>query len=597
MKWIKKLKDRLTGLTDAIARFPLTTAFLLAAAVINAYDINAEKEILTKYLLTFLVGAFLSFVFQVVYERFFSKFSTRLILMGLVALLTAGYYLIISQAPKLSMEIEIRTAVALFALLIAFIWVPVIKSDISFNKSFMIAFKSLFNSLFFSGVIFAGISIILQAINQLIFTIDYTAFPHTANIVFVLFAPMYFLSLIPVYPGAADDITKKEEAIHQKEGITKAAYCPKFLEILISYILIPLIAVFTLILVIYIIKNVGGEFWKDNLLEPMLVSYAITVILVYILASEIENKFAIFFRKIFPKLLVPIVLFQITSSILSLEETGVTHTRYYVILFGIYAAAAGSLLSFISVRKNGIIAAMLIVFAAVSIVPPVDAFTISRTSQINTLQTVLEKNNMLENNKIKPNASISEKDKKTITNAVYYLTMMQYAKKIEWLPDDFEAYKDFYNTFGFYEYQEPVKSNQPVFLSLEQSAPINIKGYDTFVQIDFYMNDKNKDESICEIEKDGKKYNLLRDNNKDQIILRLVGENEQELISFKTQEIYDKFYNYNSQMKGVITAEEATFTKENNRAKMAIVVQNVNIEKFNDQQYNNALVFVFVEIK
>ena len=58
--------------------------------------------------------------------------------MGVVVLLTAGYYLIIMQAPSLSMEIEIRTAVALFALLIAFIWVPVIKSKISFNKSFMI---------------------------------------------------------------------------------------------------------------------------------------------------------------------------------------------------------------------------------------------------------------------------------------------------------------------------------------------------------------------------------------------------------------------------------------------------------------------------
>ena len=30
MKAFKKLKDRLKGLTDAIARFPLTTVFLLA---------------------------------------------------------------------------------------------------------------------------------------------------------------------------------------------------------------------------------------------------------------------------------------------------------------------------------------------------------------------------------------------------------------------------------------------------------------------------------------------------------------------------------------------------------------------------------------
>ena len=44
-----------------------------------------------------------------------------------VIVLTAGYYLIILPASTLSMEIMIRTAVALFALLFAFIWVPLLK--------------------------------------------------------------------------------------------------------------------------------------------------------------------------------------------------------------------------------------------------------------------------------------------------------------------------------------------------------------------------------------------------------------------------------------------------------------------------------------
>src|SRR3954465_8566000 len=118
MKAFKKLKDRLKGLTDAIARFPLTTIFLLAAAFINAYDISTEKTI-SKYLLTFVVGAFLSAVAQVAYERYFNTVSTRIVLMGVVILLTAGYYLIIMQAPSFTLEIEIRTAVAFSRLRIA----------------------------------------------------------------------------------------------------------------------------------------------------------------------------------------------------------------------------------------------------------------------------------------------------------------------------------------------------------------------------------------------------------------------------------------------------------------------------------------------
>ena len=157
----------------------------------------------------------------------------------------------------------------------------------------MITFKSFFIALFFSGVLMAGISIIIGATDQLIFSIDSKAFSHASNLIFLLFGPIYFLSLIPFYPGKAN-----EDKENLPEAIQKAANCPKFLEVLISYIIIPLIAVFTLILLIYIIQNIGGEFWTDNLLEPMLVSYAITVILVYILASELENKFAIYFRRL-----------------------------------------------------------------------------------------------------------------------------------------------------------------------------------------------------------------------------------------------------------------------------------------------------------
>ena len=57
-----------------------------------------------------------------------------------------------------------------------------------------------------------------------------------------------------------------------------------------------------------------------------------------------------------------------------------------------------------------------------------------------------------------------------------------------------------------------------------------------------------------------------------------MGENNQELIRFSTREIFDKFYNYNAS-KGLISAEEATFSKENDLAKITIVVQNLNIEK------------------
>lgn len=597
MLTVRKFSNRLKGLTDAIARFPLTTLFLLAAAIVNAITISTEKDDFNKFLYTFVVGTFLSAVLQVAYERFFTKLSSRMLLMGAGILITAGYYLIIMNSPTLDIETGIRTLVANFALLFAFIWVPVIKSKIIFNQSFMITFKSFFNSLFFSGVIFIGINIIIFAIDQLIFTVNYTAYSHTANIVFILFAPMYFLSLIPIFPGA-DDHNNNQEPI---ETIQKAAHCPKFLDVLISYIIIPLIGVFTFILLVYISKNISGDFWTDNLLEPMLVAYAITVILVYILASEISNPFAIWFRKIFPKILVPIVIFQIIASILSLVDAGITHGRYYVILFGVFAAIVGFLLSFLPVQKNGIIALLLIIFSAISIIPPVDAFTVSRNSQTETLKNVLVKNNMLENNRIKANASISDKDKEIIINTVSYLSMMTYTKKVDWFPNNFDMYEDFSKTFGFDEYDSKVENldHQTVYVILDNHATMDISQYDSFARfnLDIQNNDEsNADNKIADIEKSGKRYSLVQKTTDSHVDIKLIGENNKELISFGTQEIYDRFYNYNK-MKEFISAEEATFLKENSDAKMKIVVQQLNIDKMNNPPYYYAELYIFVDIK
>ena len=231
---ISRLQKALKGLTDAITRFPLTTLFLIGAVVVNSIDIQGGGDY-SKYLLTLIVGAILGAVAQVIFERFCKGNFVRIILNVGAVLLTVGYYLIIMPLPQLSIEISIRTAVALFALIIAFIWIPSIKSKVTFNESFMVAFKAFFISLFFAGVIFAGTSIIITATDVLLFEVDSKAYSHAANIVFILFAPVYFLSLIPVYYGISDANEPKESMELKEEIINKMAGCPKYLEILISY--------------------------------------------------------------------------------------------------------------------------------------------------------------------------------------------------------------------------------------------------------------------------------------------------------------------------------------------------------------------------
>ena len=579
-----------------ITRYPVTVVFLLAATIINGIEINEPGDRYIKYLITFVVGAFLSAVLQAVFERFYHKATARMSLMSLAALLTIGYYLIILPLPRLSIEIGIRTLVATFALYISFLWVPGIKSRISFNESFMAAFKALFITAFFSGIIFAGISIIFGTIDLLITNVNYRTYLHTANIVFVLFAPMYFLSFTPNYPGERNKDNEEERIKLQEETIQKTTNCPKYLEILISYIIIPLTAVFTIILLIYIVQNIAGKFWTNNLLEPMLVAYSITVIIVYILASRLSNKFAELFRMIFPKVLVLIVIFQVISSFLKIGEEGITFGRYYVILFGIFAAIAGVVFSTLPVRKNGIVAAILIILSIISIVPPVDAFTVSKASQVSMLKRVLVNNNMLDDNVITPNASISEHDKQLIVKSVNYLRMMEYIDQITWL-EDFNRENNFNVTFGFAEYEQFDKENQYINVNLKQNMPIEIAGYDTFIYSNITINDNSEGETkISDFAISSKNYSLTKSMTGDNCIIKLQDNNKQDIISFETKEIFDSLANYSNE-KELLTAEKATFSKENEQYKMTLVIQNMNIDRNSNRSNYYADLYILVDIK
>lgn len=613
MKSINKLQKTLSGLYDAASRYPLTVIFLIAAAIVNAMGIN-RGEPYYKQLLTFAVGACLSSTVQAAYERFFEKFMHRIVLMIMSALLTLGYFFIVNHSGTTSLETWIRTSVAIFALIIAYIWVPVIKSTVTFNESFMSAFKAFFNSLLFSMVMFIGTSLIITAVDMLLFQVNEKSYMHALNIIAIVFAPIYFLSLIPVYPGISNKNIFKDNMEagnnncsnlkYNHEKVSKAASCPRFLEILISYIVIPLLSVYTAILIIYIFKNITTKFWTDNRLEPMLVGFAITVILLYILTSNLENKFTKGFRKVFPKLLVPIVLFQIVSSILRIQNTGITNGRYYVILFGIFAALSGIFLSFIPVRKNGVVAILLIVFSLFSIIPPVDAFTVSRNSQLNTLKNILMKNNMLVDNKILPNSSVPEEDKKTLSTNLNYLEMMGYTKDIEYLGKDFNSYRDFYNTFGFYRYEENMYRQDNVYWSLNRQMPIMISGYDTLVVTDFYFgkDPQNTNNKLCTFEKSGQTYTLSITYSLDSSNLWLSNGKNEELMRIPMKEVFDKFDASSDSVsyqisKNSINPEQATFTKENDKAELSLVALNINIEKSNLERPYNGEFYILVKIK
>ncbi|MFT4143764.1 MAG: DUF4153 domain-containing protein [Mobilitalea sp.] len=612
MKLFNNIQKLGKGFSETIQRFPLTIIFLAIAAITEAIAIQIDGTAPEKALLTFFTGAAVSIVLQLLYERFFTKKKERILFMVLSLALTLFYYFGIKMQDS-DLQLSIQAAVIYFVLLISFLWVPVIKSRINFNQSFLVAFKAFFTTLLFQGVLLLGIFLILGAIDFLIINLDSKFYLHFGNIIYSFLAPIHFLSLIPFYPGRnalmkedksanvgvekrsdpnviEENIDQQEDnwiLLKREEELQRFLTPGKFLEALVTYIILPITAILTVILLLYIIVNIRKEFWTDNLMEPLLVSYSITVILVYLLASTFTNIMAKYFRMIFPKVLVPIVLFQVIASLLKTADIGITYGRYYVILFGIFAVIAGVIFCFKPAHKNGLIAPIVIVLSIVSILPFVNAFTLSRESQKGRLQQVLEQNNMLEDNKIIPKADLSSKDKEIIVDSLEYLEEIDEVDSINWL-SDYAFFKDFKAVFGFEQYGIDDGKNKYISVYRDTVAPILIEGYDYMTYT--YIETSN---NILILESGNAEQPFALNLENQELVLT---DENGELLRFSLKQLFDKAIALENEGKSQPT-EELTITEENSNAKLTLIIQNISVNVYDEDKDVQSDLYILIDFK
>lgn len=595
MKWKQFFKGRMQSLTTAISRFPLTVLFLLLAAIINTLNIQTENVEYVEWMLACFMGALAAAVAQVSYEHFFrEKEKMRYVLFVPAILFALLYYFMIDiESDMFSLKVVVRTVALVFALLMAFIWIPSIKSRLSFSDSFTAGFKSLFTTIMFSIVLGAGILSILSAVNVLLIDLDYRLFLHASNIVASLFAPILFLSYIPVYLPQSESST---EQINQSAEVDEAISVPKTLEVLLTYIVIPLTMVFTIILALYILMNIGRDFWINNLLEPMLVSYAIVVILVMLFIGRLDNKMVVYFRLIFPKILFLIVLLQTVASVIQISEKGLTIGRYYVILFGVFAIVSSIIFSIWPKQKNGLVAVVLIVFSLVSITPPVDAFTVSKNGQIAFLEATLKNNEMLKGNELQPRSDLPENEQRKIVETVNDLEQNGNIKEVSFLPDGYQTSTDFESAFGFDPYNDGtiIEEYSYYYFEWTEETTVNVSDYQQMIKVQFDTLNNSSNETVQTIEIEGNTYQLETQEAEDDLILVLKDQENGEIIQTNVTKALEEIEPSSGFNQADLTFEQAFIENENTTAIVDTLVMQLNDN--NDQGYSGEL-FVFVSIK
>lgn len=562
------------GIFRAILRFPLTGISLVGAAILICYMISLRGTppvMVEKLMFTSLFAAILGMAAQFAFERFKEMERLRPAAYGISALVIAGYFMILWPVPAISSEISIRTFVAVFAMICAVLWFPSVKEKADFNKVALIHFKAVFTSVLYAAVLSAGIAAIIAAVDILLINVDNDAYAYMMTIIWVMFATVYYLSLLPKFNSLEES---------DLELTRKAEKYPRFLEILVSYIAIPLVGAYTLVLLIYFVKILVTTKWPSGQLGPMVLAYSATGLLLFVLSSLLENRFAILYRKIFPKILIPIVVVQLISVSIRLNAYGITESRYYVALFGIFSIAIGILLSIRPVSKNSVIALLAAGVAIFSVIPPVDAFTVSRVSQTNRIEGILQSEGILKDGKLTPKADASEQTKIESTNILSYLENRKYLGDIKWLPSDFNVYEDIKNTLGFEptypNYSE--NENQYYYVSLDTQIPMIISGYDISVMINSDRYAKDRGATPISFTIGDAKYELLAErssNNETRISIK--DSKGVEVIGSGLYDFAKGFFNTQNAGKEGLPPEKMTFDVTQNGYKMRLIFQNISI--------------------
>ncbi len=581
-----------SNLKATIYRFPMTLIFLLLLTAVMFIVIEdfsyMDQDMLLRIMFAGIFGAFLVTTLKFFVERFDSLKRYTLMFYGLAVVFAAGYYYFMTD-DNFSNSMLIHLLVIIFALFAAYLYLPSAKNVLNFSDVALAHFKATFTSILYGIVLYLGIAAIMGAIDILLYDIDYKLYAHAANIIFIFFTPAYYLSLLPKFNSKNDDDWHKKEISYTY---------PKFLDILVSYITIPLITAFTAVLIIYFIKILVTGVWPVGQVGPMVLGYSAVGYFIYILGSNLNNNFSVYYRKLFPIALIPLVLMQMVSAYIRIEAYGFTESRYYVVLFGVFSLVCAVML-LITKRKNpNTIVLLSALFALISIIPPVDAFTISKNSQQNRLEEILIRNNMLINNEIAKRPNLTNDDKYEITNISNYLYGMGYLDDISWYPaENIENYyTNFKNIYGFEQFYDrgyPINEDTDyLYAVLDLNEVIDVKEFDVFFKINIYNNNKVPVE-MGEFKLNDKTYKVMQQSDDKGNLTILINYNDNTIMEIPMEEFIDGLFDKSNEPKAMMTQENLTIQNQNEKLKFKLLINSLSVDKSSDTIYINGDAYVF----
>ncbi len=207
---------------------------------------------------------------------------------------------------------------------------------------------------------------------------------------------------------------------------------PGWMQGAVRLILIPLCALYALILFSYIAKIAVTARWPDGWVSmPTLVFAAIGLIAYLIVragADETGGRRAVLFRRLFPALLVPLALVLLLAMRVRVQEYGFTAWRVAGCYLGVWILGFGLLYSMRPSTATWWIAASLAALLAVAAAGPASLNAVALRSQQARVEGILDRLGVWERDAGDRVLEVSGRDGADLKSALQYLLAAQHLR-------------------------------------------------------------------------------------------------------------------------------------------------------------------------
>ncbi len=499
MKIFKFLNSLLRGIKYLFIRFPVPAVMAMVAATISIFIIHdVENDAFGNILWTISLGFPLFISARLLAEKKDWKGKHYVFLFGGCFLFLVGYYFLLPEDILDSVRCTARSLLWGISFILLITFIPFLdkeeKSTLrfwNFNKKLLL---NILQACFFAVTIFFGVAAAIWAVEEL-FNLDISGerYAELWTLCSLVIAPFLFLHNVP---GNLQENLKKEY--------------PKGLLIFTQYILLPLVALYFVILYSYTAKVAITWEWPKGILSYMIACFSfVGIVLHFFIYPRLkEMKWLEKFVKIFYLILIPQIAMYFMSIWMRVNQYGITEKRYFVVVGGLWLL--GIALYFLISKKKDIraISASLFAILLLSSFGPWGAFSVSERSQVKRLEELLQKNKMFDKEGMakKTEEKVSYEDAKDISSIVRYLNRQHDFDQIQlWFEKDLENLEsEKVNSFSieekvvellgveYVDQWEARNSDEKYFsFRVDYDKGFAVSGYDYLVPVSSNINDEN----------------------------------------------------------------------------------------------------------